>query len=151
MKGIMLTDLSPEWVWGIVGLGLLILELLTVSFFLMFFGIAALVVAVLKWTGLNDFATEMTIFSLVGVVGTFFFRSKLVNKLQSRQTGNSSQTDQNQEIHLSADVPAGGQALIEYQGANWTAINNGSETLTAGTKVRIERIDGVKIIITKIC
>ena len=69
-------QISPTWMWAIAGILLLMLEIATASFFIMFFGLSALIVAFLVHFGLSDIAWQILIFASLGGMGIFVFRSK---------------------------------------------------------------------------
>jgi len=141
-----LTDIvSPAILWAIIGIVLIVIEMATMTFFLVFFGIAAIVVAIAKAFGLANFATELILFSVVGVLGLLFFRKKLEQVFAPR--GGELQGDVAQTFVLTEAVPPHGEAIVEYQGSNWTAINESSARLSKGDRVAIVRTDGVKLIV----
>lgn len=128
--------------WAIVGIVLIIAEIFSLTFFLLFFGISSLLVAVAKTLGLNHLPTEIVMFALLGVVGVFIFRQKLKATL-SRSKGFA--VDEDKIVTLSDDIPAHGEGRISYQGTMWTAVNDSPEPLIKGQKSFIERVDGVKL------
>jgi membrane protein implicated in regulation of membrane protease activity len=138
-------DLSPAMIWIAVGLVLLIIEVFTLSFVVLFFGIAALAVALFKFTtNTNNLALELVIFAVLGVSCLLGFRNKL------RQTFNKGarvNTDASTIIDLSESVAPHKNAKIEYQGTLWDAYNDSDLHLKAGEKAIIVRTDGIKLII----
>jgi inner membrane protein len=136
--------ISPAYIWAIIGVGLIIFEVFTSTFFILFFGVAALVVAGLKAFGLDHLETEILIFAAVGLAGTLIFRKKLLKSFQSTAKVSA---DREKVITLSHTVPAKGSAQISYQGTMWTAVNEGQIDLPEGAHAVISRVDGVKLII----
>lgn len=133
---------SPTILWAIFGLILITIEIFTLSFFLLFFGAAALLVALLKVLGLNNFPVELVIFSVLGMGGLLLFRKKLFASVQAKK---NYQIDANQKVRLTEDIKAGEEAKIEYQGASWTAVNESGVDLHRGDQAVILRIESVKI------
>ncbi len=138
-------ELSPAMIWVAVGLLLLIVEVFTLSFVVLFFGLSALVVAGIKFvTGSDNLAVELVIFAVVGAACLLGFRKKL------RQTFNKGarvNTDASTVIDLSVGVSPHGKAKIEYQGTIWDAHNDSDYQLKVGDKAIIVRTDGIKLII----
>lgn len=136
--------ISATYIWAIIGIVLIVLEIFTSTFFILFFGIAALTVALLRIFGVDHLATEIIIFATVGTGGTLIFRKKITESFRS--TTPISQ-DKDTKIVLTNDVPAGGVSAITYQGSTWTAVNESARDFKKGETVLIDRVDGVKLII----
>ena len=139
-------DTSSPIIWVVLGLVLIIVEMFSLSLVLLFFGVAALVVAVLKYAGLNNLPIEILAFAILGIAGLLLFRSKLRRSLKSQP---DLSIDRNTPIVLSEDVPAQSSAKIEYQGVLWTAVNDSNTPMKKGDQVFIQRTEGVKLIIRK--
>lgn len=140
-------DLSPTLVWLILGIILIAVEILTTTFVVLFFGVAAVLVALLKVIGLDNLTAEILIFSLLGLAGLILFRKKLLLKLSSTHAVDGLQ---NAQLILSADIAAHAAGAVTHQGTVWTAINETDQGMKKGDKVLIDRIDGVKLILRKI-
>ena len=130
-------------IWGLVGLALLAAEMMTLTFILLFFGIAALVVAAIRLTGIDMLALDLAVFALLGAAGIFFFRPRVREALEKRQ--HSYEVDKNATFTLSADIPPKGSANVLYQGTTWTAVNTTEQLLTANQVVRVTKVEGIKI------
>lgn len=130
-------------VWSLVGLALLGAEMMTGTFILLFFGISALVVAVLRLIGLDSLAIEVILFAIIGSMMIFFFRPKIRAAMEQRHKGYD--VDKNATFTLSADIPAHGSANILYQGTTWTALNGTDALMSEGQKVRVTKVEGIKI------
>lgn len=131
-------------VWAIFGVALICAEVVTTSFVLIFFGFAALIVAGLKFAGLDNLPLELTIFAVLGMLDIFLFRKKVMANFAVRH---DLKTDASKHITLSHDVPPGGEAPVNYQGAVWTAVNETAQPLKKGEKVMIARTEGIKLIV----
>lgn len=132
--------------WAILGLVLIGIEIASFSFVLLFFGIAALLVAGAKLLGLNHLPVEITIFGVGGLAGLLLFRRKMIAGLKAHE---SNLTDQHNTFILNADIPAHGRQTVEYQGSQWTAINESEEELKQGQTVVIVKTDGIKLILKR--
>lgn len=138
--------LSAAVVWFLVGILCIILEIATLSFVLLFFGLSAILVSLFKYFGLQNLPLELLLFSLGGLLGLFLFRSKLRDLWGKRR---EMDIDKNQIIILSRDILPGEQTEIEYQGSPWTAFNEESFPLKKGDKVKITRTESIKLIVKK--
>jgi len=135
---------TPTLLWAVLGVCLIVVELLTSSFFLLFFGISALIVSGLRVIGLDHLSIEMAIFAVLGLAGTLIFRKKIRMSMQSSK---KIKGDRDQRITLSKDIPANGSGSIVYRGTTWTALNNSEYDMKKGETAFIERLEGVKIIL----
>lgn len=138
-------DITPSTVWAALGFLLLIFEIFTLSFVVVFFGVAALVVALIKYTtGLDNITAELLIFAGVGGSCLFFFRNKL-RKTFNKRGGIAN--DASTVIELTAAVPPQKTGKIEYQGTVWDAFNESDRPLAVGDKAVIVRTEGIKLIV----
>jgi membrane protein implicated in regulation of membrane protease activity len=135
---------TSTFFWVATGLVLIIAEMFSLSLVLLFFGIAALLVALAKFLGLNNLPLEIVLFAVLGIGSMLLFRNKLKVSLQS-QSGIS--IDRNAVIVLTEDLPARGSAAVTYQGVTWTAVNETDSDFKKGNKVYVQRTDGVKLIV----
>ena len=46
-----------------------------------------------------------------------------------------------------AELPPGETCRIEYRGSSWNAINCGTSVIAAGARARIERVDGLTLVV----
>lgn len=136
--------ISATYIWAIIGIVLIVIEIFTSTFFLLFFGISALIVAVLRLFGINHLASEIIVFAVMGTAGTLIFRKKIMESFRSTSTVSQ---DKEAKIVLTSDVLAGGTASIMYQGTTWTAVNESTRDLKKGETIFIDRVDGVKLIV----
>ncbi len=137
-------NLTPTFFWVATGLVLIIAEMFSLSLVLLFFGVAALLVALAKFLGLNNLPLEIVLFAVLGIGSMLLFRRKLKVSLQS-QSGIS--IDRNAVIVLTEDLPAHGTATVTYQGVSWTAVNETDSDFKKGNKVYVQRTEGVKLIV----
>lgn len=140
-------DIPIPIIWASIGIILLIAEVFTASFFVLFFGISALIVALITFFGLDHRAIEIALFAAIGLMSLFLFRKKLVKSFSSKGIV---QGDHDKVIKLDQDIEPRGESQISYQGSSWKAINNSDTRMMSGERVKIERIDGIKIILNHI-
>lgn len=141
-----MANIHPSIVWACIGIALIIIEVFTTSFFLLFFGISALLVAALPLLGYHSVAAELGIFGVLGVLGIVIFRNKIKTSFTVRS---DLKTDQDKAILLSDDIPAGQTGKIVYRGSPWMAVNNSGLDLKKGNTAFIEKIEGVRLILNQ--
>lgn len=135
----------PILYWIIGGLVLLAAEMVTLTFVLVFFGIGALIVALIKWFfNLDNLPLELLFFAVISVGGLVFLRRKFCASLPHKD---GIAIDAGKVIILTCDVPARGRAEIEYQGTVWTAENESETHLPKGARAVILRTDGLTLVI----
>jgi membrane protein implicated in regulation of membrane protease activity len=135
------------WGWCIFGVALLGLELLAVDaqFYLVFAGVAAVVVGLLGLVGLElPVAGQWLLFAVVAVAAMFTLRRPIYAKLMNKPFANVS-TDLDQRVVLNQELPPGKACRIEYRGSGWTALNIGDQVIPPGGAARIDSIDGVTL------
>ncbi len=136
--------------WSAVAVILLAGEVITTSFVLLFFAFAALVTAIiaaiqpgigLEW--------QLIIFGVLGLVGLGIGRKWIKAKILTKASP-AFQADSNSEFTVDRDIAPGAEGAVLYQGSPWTAINDGSEPILAGQRVKVTRTSGIKIMIVKV-
>ena len=50
-------------------------------------------------------------------------------------------------VTLPAALPPGETCRLEYRGSSWSAINGGQAEIAAGAHARIERVDGLTLVV----
>jgi len=135
------------WSWCIFGVVLLGLELLAIDaqFYLVFTGVAAIVVGLLGLVGiaLPEWA-QWIAFGVLSLVAMFTIRRQIYERLLSKPGGKVS-TDIHQHVVVAQALEPGTSCRIEYRGTGWTAINVGKEAIAAGGEARIESIEGLTL------
>ena len=115
-----------------MGIGLVLLELLTPGFVLVFFGIAALLVALMSWALPAGFmaATEWWFFSVFSVVSILLLRKWVKNVF----TGDKDSDVENGDIYnghkvvVTAEIRPPMPGKVELNGVSWNAEADGEKT-----------------------
>lgn len=135
------------WSWCILGVVLFGMELLAVDaqFYLVFAGIAAIVVGLLGLVGIDlPVWAQWLSFAALSIVAMFTIRQQLYAKLMNKPLGKIS-TDIHQRVVIDQALEPGRSCRIEYRGSGWTALNVGEQPIAAGGTARIESIEGVTL------
>ncbi|HJY78397.1 MAG TPA: NfeD family protein [Burkholderiales bacterium] len=131
--------------WAIVGLALVIVELLTGTFYLLMLGVAAFGAAGAAWLG-YDFPAQVAVASLIaagGCYGVHVYREKnRTRQMPSIDAGMPA------SFENWIDAPAR-LARVRYRGASWDARVEGLEALEPGTTVYVLATDGNTLKVVK--
>jgi membrane protein implicated in regulation of membrane protease activity len=137
------------WAWIAVGAVLLGSELAFVDaqFYLVFVGAAALVVGFLSLAG-ADLAVwlQWLMFTVLAAVSMVGFRRRIYERMR-RTLPIMRSGPAGEVVTLAAELPPGETCRIEYGGSSWNAINGGTAVIAAGARARIERVDGLTLVV----
>ena len=136
------------WLWAALGLVLAVGEVLTPGgFFIVFFGLAALVVALLDFLGLADaLSFQILLFSIFSIVSLLLFRNPLL-RWMARQGKPTVEIDTlvGEIAIASTAMAAGGVGQAQLRGSAWNARNGSPSALAAGARCRVTRVEGLVI------
>ena len=136
------------WLWLLVGLALLGIEMLTPGgFFTIFFGVAALVVGVLARFGLAGPPWMQWVwFSGLSIASLLFLRKPLLTWVRSRDVKRPEVDSMIGEAAVILEpVPEGGVGKAELRGTSWSARSVAGIALPAGRRCRVARVDGLTL------
>jgi membrane protein implicated in regulation of membrane protease activity len=133
------------WLWLILGLVLTALELLsTGGFYLIFFGISALVIGTLQLVGFAGPAwLQWFLFTSTAFVALLLFRSPLLRILRPANVAVDQLAG---AIAIPVDdIPVGEVGRAELRGTGWSARNAHHGPLAKGQRCRVQSVDGLMI------
>lgn len=138
------------WGWMILGLILLGSEMgfLDAAFFLVFLGASALIVGLLKLSGVAmPIWSEWILFATLSITSMVFFRKRLYTLVRSGAKG---LTDPlvGEYITIEDGLQLNSSTRVEHRGSTWTARNNGPEAIGPGQDARIVQVDGLVLTVT---
>lgn len=134
------------WIWIVLGAVFLIAEVaISADFWLVFFGISAIVTGLLILLGVCPPAWQQWIlFASVAALMLWFYRGRLKKKL--------SQADRPMGPELVGDsavvtvaLAAGARGKVELRGAVWTARNAADVDLPEGSRCIVQEVDGLTL------
>lgn len=132
------------WIWVLVGLGLLVVEMLTPGgLFALFFGAGALATAAVSGAGASA-TWQWIFFTAVSLVLLGTLRRTLQARLAARAHPPVDSLV-GEEAVLLEDLPAGVVGKAELRGVPWSARLSSGGPLPAGRRCRVERVDGVTL------
>jgi membrane protein implicated in regulation of membrane protease activity len=134
------------WIWIIVGAILLAAEaLITADFYLVFFGLAGLLVGLLDVCGAHLPAwTQWLLFAVLAVAGLVLYRGPLKRKLSKvdREMGPEMIGE---TASAQTPIPAGGRGRVDLRGTAWDALNDGGADVAAGGRCVVVGLDGLTL------
>lgn len=134
------------WYWLFMGLVLAAAEaILPGGFYLLFFGIAALIVGALVGGGIVQTAwLEWLLFSILTVVLLLLFRGPLLRMTKSVPT-HTVNTMVGESAIVLDDLPPGHTGKAELRGTTWTTRNDGFSYLSKGQRAIVTKVDGLML------
>jgi membrane protein implicated in regulation of membrane protease activity len=135
------------WHWIVLGLVLALAELAAAGgFYIIFFGISALIVGLLASVGLAGPAwMQIVLFSVLSVGSLVAFRARLLKWLQVDPQAPGVDAIVGEIAVATEDLPPGGIGKVELRGSAWTARNTTGIPVVRGTRCRVIRIDGLTV------
>ena len=131
--------------WAIVGLALVIVELLTGTFYLLMLGVAAFGAAGAAWLG-YDFPAQVAVASVIAAAGCYGVHVYRENN----RTRQMPPIDAGMPASFETWIDAPGRlARVRYRGAIWDARVEGLEALEPGTTVYVLATDGNTLKVVK--
>ena len=136
------------WLWIVIGLILMGLEMATPGgFFIAFFGVAALLVGLL--TGMRVIGPvwlQWLLFSILSVASVAFFRKPLLDWMKKREPRRPAvDTLVGETAIVSEDIAMGGVGKAELRGTSWSVRSRTAEALRRGQRCRVEQVDGLTL------
>jgi membrane protein implicated in regulation of membrane protease activity len=137
------------WAWIAVGAVLLGSELgfVDAQFYLVFVGGSALVVGFLDLGGVLPAAwMQWLLFALLAAFSMVAFRRRVYDRMR-RKLPDIKQGPVGETVVLPAALPPGETCRLEYGGSSWDAINGGKLPIAAGQRARIDRVNGLTLVV----
>jgi membrane protein implicated in regulation of membrane protease activity len=137
--------MDPALAWAIIGLGLVIVELLTGTFYLLMLGVAAFGAAGTAWLG-SDFPVQVVVAAVIAAAGCYAVHVYR-EKNRSRQMP---PVDAGMPASFESWIDPGARlARVRYRGASWDARVEGAEALEPGATVYVLATDGNTLKVVK--
>ncbi|MBL8535733.1 MAG: NfeD family protein [Betaproteobacteria bacterium] len=134
--------MTPALYWFLAGLVLVIVELMTGTFYLLIFGIACSAGALVAYAG-GDFAPQAIVAAFTALVGLVIVKKR---KRSLEGQGDAAAIDVGQTATFETWVNAEGRlARVRYRGAPWEADVAGSADFQAGASLFVTAVDGTRL------
>jgi membrane protein implicated in regulation of membrane protease activity len=143
-------------VWTILGAVLVIAEIFTSGFVLLWFGIGAFAAALAGMVGIQSITAQFLIFAIVSIALTAASRTIFVQYFSRERTGGDLKSGvEGLPGKIGTVVTSSRGAMhegaVKVFGSTWTAYPvDGEEPLEAGDRVEVDRIQGASIYVRRV-
>jgi membrane protein implicated in regulation of membrane protease activity len=145
------------WVlWCILGAILVVAEIFTSGFVLLWFGIGALAAAFLSFIGVDSLVVQFMVFAVVSIALTAASRTIFLNYFSREKSGESLRSGVDAlpgkiGTVVSSSTGALHDGAVKVFGSTWTAYPAAGEPpLEAGERVCVESVEGASIYVRRI-
>ena len=133
------------WIWIAAGVVLAGLEMLAGGeLWLLFAGLAAIIVGLLAGVGVTGLGAQLLVFSALAV-SAFFLRRRLLKPTDAEPVGSESLVGELGTV-TSAILP-GKTGDAEFRGARWPARTASGNPIESGSTVRVSRMEGITLFV----
>jgi inner membrane protein len=135
------------WHWLVLGLLLVVAEMAASGgFYIIFFGIGAIVVGLLASFDLaGPIWMQLLLFSAISVASLLIFRRRLLKWLQVDPQAPPVDMIVGEVGVAAEDLLPGKVGRVELRGAAWSGRNITNATLARGARCRVIRVDGLTV------
>jgi membrane protein implicated in regulation of membrane protease activity len=138
------------WAWAILGILLLAAEVASTTFFALFFGVGALLVALLVGLGWAGPAwMQWLLFSAFSLVALALLRGPLRGRLNLHGPQRPVDSLVGEAGSALEDIAAGAIGKAELRGTTWSARNAGADAVAKGQRVKVDRVEGLMLHVHK--
>jgi membrane protein implicated in regulation of membrane protease activity len=137
------------WHWLVFGLVLVLAEVATAGgFYIIFFGISAIVVGLLASGNLaGPTGVQILLFSVLSVVSLVLFRKRLLSWFQTDPQAPAIDNLIGEMAVVTEDVTPGGVGKVELRGSGWSARSTSGLALPRGARCRVTRVEGLMLFV----
>lgn len=140
---------SYSVIWAIIGIILIVAELMTMAFVLVFFGLGSLLTAFLTWLGVTpDLTSQLLVFSISSLGMLLVLRT--FAKKQFFRKSEVSQEFVGQKVKVTKAISADSEGAVSYRGSEWIAFSDSKEVIPAGSTAEIVGTEGIRVKVIKI-
>src|ERR1700726_727195 len=139
------------YLWGWIAGGAILLgsglAFIDAQFYLVFVGASAFVVGMLQLAGVG-LATwlQWLIFAVLAATSMFTFWRRIYERMRrglpAMKSGPAGEI-----VTMPPALPPGETCRLEFRGGSWSAVNAGKAMIAAGSRARIERVEGLTLVI----
>lgn len=135
------------WHWVVVGMVLFGLELLTPGvFFLLFFGVGAIVVGLLAAIGLaGPLPMQIVLFAVLSLISLVTLRRFLVTRLRFGDPATKVDRLVGESARVLEDMAVDALGKVELRGSTWSARNVGDSPLSPDQRCTVVRVEGLTL------
>ena len=133
------------WIWIAAGVVLAGLEMLAGGeLWLLFAGVAAIVVGLLAGVGVTGLGAQLLVFSVLAI-SAFFLRRRLLKPTDAEPVGSESLVG---ELGTATSpILPGKTGDAEFRGSRWPARTASGSPIESGGAVRVVRMEGITLFV----
>lgn len=136
--------MEEDFLWAILGLALVIVELLTGTFYLLMLAIAAFGAALAAWLG-QGFGVQAMVAAAIAAAGCYGVHVYRAKNMKEQMPP----IDAGQPASFESWVDPGARlARVHYRGASWDALVDGEEAVDAGAMLYVVTTHGNTLKVT---
>jgi membrane protein implicated in regulation of membrane protease activity len=137
------------WIWILVGLGLLVVELFVpTGFFIFLIGIGAIATGLLAAVGLAG-PPWLHWFLLVAISSVLlaFVRKYMLGREATTSGRDSDRGPEGKEVEITSEIASGAVGEGQLRGSVWRVRNECLDTLTPGTRCLVAAVEGITLVV----
>lgn len=146
--------MNPFWLYLVVGVGLLAVEMLVfqfTTFWLFFIGLGALIAAAFAWLAVDaSFLMTTLVFVIASAVITVLLYSPLRNwqKQPSAISGNNAV---GQKVSVKTTISRQSSGTVSWSGSDWQAelAEDQQEAILAGETAKVVAVEGIRLVVAR--
>lgn len=147
MSSMMMTH--APWLWLVLALALMSLEIVIPGVHFLWFGVAAAVVALLAWLGLNGLVWQLVAFGALSIIALYFGR-RMAHEAGKADPDASALNERGQQyvgrrVTLEEAI-TNGRGRVKVGDTVWTA--EGPD-MPAGTQVTVKKAHGTVLVVDR--
>jgi len=151
--------MGDSWIWilwAVLGGILLVAEIFTSGFVLLWFGIGALAACLVDLIGVHNLGLQFLVFAAISIGLTAASRTIFINYFSREKTGESLRSGVDGlpgkiGTVVSSSKGALNEGAVKVFGSTWTAYPAaGEEPLEAGERVCVESVEGASIYVRRV-
>ena len=137
------------WLWIISGVVMIIMEFFTPGFVICFFGAGAVLTGLVSgiFPGLIP-VWQIIVFIISGTFFTFVGRKVFHGTISGKNNDIDTEDPAGENAVVTSEITQMSPGKVEFRGSFWNAV--ASETLPAGTPVKIVKRENITLTVTKI-
>jgi membrane protein implicated in regulation of membrane protease activity len=136
------------WHWLLLGLLLMLAELATPGgFYIIFFGLGAVLAGVLALAGVSDTSVQMLIFIAASAASLVLFRSRVLGWFQHDPQAPAVDAMVGETATAVEGLVPGAIGKVELRGSFWSARNASGGELVPGARCRVLGVEGLLLVV----
>ncbi|MFY9270819.1 MAG: NfeD family protein [Candidatus Manganitrophaceae bacterium] len=139
----------PWWIWLLLGLFFVLIELLTPGgFYFIFFGIAATATGILAGVAMAGSSwAQGLLFSALSIATLLLFRKRVLNKLQPKREEENIDGIIGETAVAFEEIAAGAIGKVELRGTLWNAKNTGENMIQRNQRCSVKERQGLMLLV----